>query len=68
MKTYMVKCYAGTYPYRSDLKMRGFVWEPEDGGAWVKRGVTPEIMEVYERKQYGEWVGMVWVKTEEKTK
>jgi len=64
--TCKIVAYAGTYRIKDDLRARGFVYDPADGGAWVKYHANESQVWAYKTLQRGAWSGIVFTATEEK--
>ena len=68
--TYTVKAYAGTFPYKNELRALGFEWvsDPQEGSMWVKHGDTEDMVLEYRAniEQGGKWQGMCFTVSEEK--
>lgn len=65
--TYKIVAYAGTFRIKDDLKANGFIYDSSDGGTWIKHHATEHQINFYRHKQYGEWRGIVFTITEEKS-
>lgn len=65
--TYKITAYAGTFRIKDDLKARGFVWQSEDGGAWIKHHATELQLIQYRALERGAWSGIVFTVSQEET-
>jgi hypothetical protein len=68
--TYTIKAYAGTFPYKNDLKSLGFEWvsDPQEGQMWIKHGATEDMVLEYRANigQGGKWQGLCFTVAKEK--